>query len=126
MLTELQHLPIGGLQTFGHSTTAAQLGLLNQQVRHVYVEVINDDLDQALKVYKRKMRDSKVEEKLKEKRFYSKPSERRKLAKHYKKLNRARRELGEKIQIVKNRMEKIREVRKINKEEKRARAAGGS
>ena len=66
------------------------------------------------------MLNTKIEDKLREKRYYSKPSERRKLAKHYKKLNRARRELTAKIRTVKHRMEKIQEVRKIEKEEKRA------
>lgn len=96
------------------------------QVRHVYVEVIDNDLDAAIKVYKRKMNNAKIEDKLKEKRYYSKPSERRKLAKHYKKLNRARRELGAKVRTVKHRMEKIQEVRKLEKAEKRAKAAAAA
>lgn len=92
----------------------------------MYVEVIDNDLDAAIKVYKRKMNNAKIEDKLKEKRYYSKPSERRKLAKHYKKLNRARRELGAKVRTVKHRMEKIQEVRKLEKAEKRAKAAAAA
>ncbi|MCO5569684.1 hypothetical protein L7F22_023400 [Adiantum nelumboides] len=95
-----------------------------QQVRLVYVEVIDNDIDGALKVYKRKLANSGVEEKLSEKRFYVKPCERRKLAKHYKKLNRARRVLNEKLDTVRYQMEKVREVRKLDKQErKRVKAA---
>ncbi|KAH7440741.1 hypothetical protein KP509_03G008300 [Ceratopteris richardii] len=110
---------------YKHSSSHHQkLGTFRaQQVRHVYVEVRNNDLDTALKVFNRKLANSKVEEKLNEKRFYTKPCERRKLAKHYKKLNRARRELSEKLAIVRHRMNKVQEVRKIEREEKRAKAA---
>lgn len=97
-----------------------------QQVRHVYVEVIDNDLDGAIKVYKRKMNICKIELKIKEKQFHVKKSEHRKLAKHYKKLNRARRELNEKLRTAKHHMEKVREVRRLEKEEKRARAAAAA
>lgn len=97
-----------------------------QQVRHVYVEVIDNDIDQALKVYKRKMNIAKIDEMLQDKKFYSKPSERRKLAKHYKKLNRARRELNAKVRTVKHRINKISEVRKLEREERKAKAAAAA
>eukprot|EP00249_Psilotum_nudum_P013152 c24182_g1_i1 orf=403-963(-) len=74
------------------------------QTRHVYVRV-GDDFDFALRMYSRKMNQSGVEKKLREKMYYIKPSERRKLAKHYKKLNRARRELSKNVKIVKAQME---------------------
>ncbi|MCO5607090.1 hypothetical protein L7F22_061282 [Adiantum nelumboides] len=114
-----------GLQSFYlHLYQQSPEAFSAQQVRRVYVEVIDNDIDGALKVYKRKLANSGVEEKLSEKRFYVKPCERRKLAKHYKKLNRARRVLNEKLDTVRYQMEKVREVRKLDKQErKRVRAA---
>ncbi|KAI5078268.1 hypothetical protein GOP47_0005939 [Adiantum capillus-veneris] len=59
--------------------------------------------------------------------YFVKPCERRKLAKHYKKLNRAKRELFDKLDTARHHMETVRETHRRNKQErKEAKAAAAA
>ena len=53
----------------------------DDQPKGLVVEVRNGNLEQAMRVFKRKIRKSGLIQEMRERQFYTKPSEKRKLAK---------------------------------------------